>query len=284
MLQLLMKVFPPVLVIEEQDEQFKSGNYNLKDYLVVLPNSSGIYPSHSIDSILSIKHKIDYQKNKHFLTPSILDEISNEHHQYWVRLNITTKLPKIDNWYLGFNHPEVHVYLFKKNEFVETLIDGTHINSPIRDLNIPAPLIPLQLQASDTLELLIHLSKKLESNKGYSSLIVTDRKLMSEEYLETYQINNLLEIAFSVGILLAIGIYHLMLFAYGRDISYLLLATSCFILTYGLGFYGELFQYLFVDFANLGVAYDYISAIFYILSPFISIPFTISFFGIKEAR
>lgn len=227
-----------ILLIDAQDEAYERGEYELYDYLYVLADAEGEW---SIDEVSSAAFADKFVPNETRIKP-----IDKEVSAYWVRLTVQNTLPYDEEWLSTVTLRE-NFTLYEPTTTGEFIVKRSGGLLPLDERSSTQtyegwPALPLQLQKGQTqtfyfrfqlaggqLELQNWLSATLHSMAVAHQFEVNFRQM---QYL-------------LLGIVWALGLYHIVLFFLVRDESYLFFGlfglSMGFVWLASIGYATELF-------------------------------------------
>lgn len=161
---------------------------------------------------------------------------------FWLRKTLSIPIDPAQQWYLEVASPglnRVHIWAVAKNtqQVIQTAVSGDHIPFEERAFDFPNPIIELSSKAQGAIDIYL----KVQSD----SFIQVPLYLHNKEHLIQYIGTQRLVLGVFYGVMLALGLYNLFIFAFIRDLSYL------YYVSYILS--ATLYQ-AFID----GVGYQYI--------------------------
>ncbi len=203
-----------ILVLDENDEAYKRGEYELDDYFYVLADTQGKW---GIDEVSSPSFTGDFVPNQTRVTP-----IDPDVSAYWVRLTIRNSLPYDQEW-LSSTTLRENFDLYEPTASGEFRVKRSGALLPVSERFSNQtyegwPALPLQVQ-------------KEQTQTFYWRFQLEDGQLELQNWLggtlhslsaaHEFEVNFRQMQALLLGIVSGLGLYHLILFFLVRDKSYL---------------------------------------------------------------
>ena len=219
-----------LLNIDPNDPQFQEGRYNLGNYLYVLVDSTRRMQFSDIFS----------PENAHSFVPFLkapLQELSMSRQPFWLRLSIKSNLDHEEIWLTNFMEAEVASYSVAENGRIEKSISGLLIplsERPYKKQYGQIPVLPLTIPGEGFHNYYWRVQPaNLFPDSDYG--IRLNYSLFSPSYIAEFRHLEAVLLMLGIGFAIAVGVYHLVIFFYIKESSYLWFACYCITMAF-LGF------------------------------------------------
>jgi len=265
-----------VLTIDPRSPNFEKGKYPLKDYLYVLTDSTG-----------TLSHKeVSSSKYTDLFVPLAgvsYSELCWNRQIYWLRLSLETNSDRDALWLINLMEAEVEGFVPSPSGEIESFRSGVLL--PVNERYLKGQygqlgVLPVHLPAHGRQDYYWRIHAQpvfVETEQG----VDLNRTLLQPAYLGKYLQTDGTIFGFAMGLVLAVGLYHLIIFLYSREFDFLRFFFFCLfsalLATVNLGY--DL-VYLWPDLSFLH--YYWFRAIFLIPWIFTFIVFSRSFLQISQ--
>lgn len=203
-----------VLVLDAKDEAYQRGEYQFEDYLYVLADAQGEW---GIDEVSSASFAASFVPNNTRVKP-----IDPEVSAYWVRLTIQNSLPYDEEW-LSSTTLRENIELYEPTAAGGFILKRTGTLLPIDERSSSQtyegwPALPVQIQKGQTQTFYWRFQVEGGQLELQNWLGGT---LYSAAVAHEFEVNFSQMQALLLGIVWALGLYHLILFFLVRDQTYL---------------------------------------------------------------
>ncbi len=288
----ILSLGPVFLIIFFWFNLHKSGRNARMQYAESSPGSTLIDSVLSTDSAIgiamgsSIQYHLDSSSTNDFeqiFDATFVDQAAIppfKEGTLWKKLTfISEHVPS--SWYFGTNAAETEYYIRSARRSPITGTVGTDIvNSGALFHTVSNPFIPIDLQAYDTVQL-------VWQNTGFNASVNVSNQLWrfvhvlaNKSYIYKWHIKRLWQTLPVVFILFAVFFYHVILYIFNQNQTYLLLGLSAFSSILLIAHDNDLIVQLF-SIRNIGRFANYSFPLTYIFN-LIVFPFTISYLEIRK--
>jgi signal transduction histidine kinase/class 3 adenylate cyclase/ActR/RegA family two-component response regulator len=211
-----------ILKIAPNDPRFQAGRYHLTDYLYVLVDSTGELRYSDVSSP-------EYADLYVPFSAAPLFELTLQQQAFWLRLSIQSSLDHEEDWLTNFMEAEVEAYAITNDGEVEPKRSGLLVPlsaRPFKKQYGQVPVLPLTIPAKGYRNCYWRVrpaNLMPETDLG----IKLNYTLLSPSFLAGFRHVEGVIIALGVGFAVAVGLYHLIIFFYNKEITYLWFALYC---------------------------------------------------------
>lgn len=203
------------LQISRDDAEFESQIYNLRPYLTMITDSVGTF---TIDSVASGPFQARFHEDSLGLLSRIGSDMGMDVSGYWARVVIESQLDSSINWLINIDAQFVELYIPIDSNRFKKLISGDRL--PMKDRYFEKsygilPCLPLEISPGSTQTIYFKLSGIVYMGGQFH------QHLFAREVYSTYARRSLASGIFFLGILIAVAIYHLLIFMFQRKPVYL---------------------------------------------------------------
>ncbi|MDH3648273.1 MAG: hypothetical protein OEQ53_01235, partial [Saprospiraceae bacterium] len=211
-----------ILNVVPDDPYFLEGRYDLTDYLYVLVDSSGELRYSDVISPEYAHLFVPFSD-----APLLAYSISRQ--PFWLRLSIQSSLDHEEIWLTNFMEAKVEAYSVKENGRIEKSLSGLLIplsNRPYKKQYGQIPVLPLTIATEEFKNYYWRVQPgNLRPESDYG--IRLNYSLLSPSYLADFRHLDAILLMLGLGFAIAVGIYHLIIFFYIKEPSYLWFSLYC---------------------------------------------------------
>lgn len=211
-----------ILKISPDDPRFLEGRYHLMDYLYALVDSTG---EQSYSDISSPEYAHLYAP----FSKAPLLELTMRRQAFWLRLSIRSDLDHEEIWLTNFMEAEVEAYTNTAGRDIASTRSGLLAPlsaRPYKKQYGQVPVLPLTIPTEGYRNYYWRVKPALllpETDLG-TKLNYT---LLSPSFLAGFRHVEGVIVALTMGFAIAVGFYHLIIFFYNKEITYLWFALYC---------------------------------------------------------
>ncbi len=231
--QTSLAVSGKTLTIQKDTRGFARGRISLRSFLYVLPDPGG---NLTIEEAASDAFLDEYRPGFNHR------QILAEYDCVWIRLTLSSKLAEDLDWLVNISAAKIDLYLADTTGGFQQLSSGVFL--PIRERAFTSSLVPafpLHIRGNESQTIYWRVQRGIIQYTD--RLVGLDQTLMSPTYFYQYDERFASIVSGYAGLILAVIIYHLVIFFYNRESSYLHFALYGFVsvitATVGTGFAQE---------------------------------------------
>ncbi|MCB0596530.1 MAG: response regulator [Lewinellaceae bacterium] len=220
-----------ILALSPEDEAYQAGRYDFGSYLYAFVDSAG---TRTIEEVAAPSFQPRFFRDSLGLARWFGSDLGPDAQYIWARLAINPQLGRSQEWLINISAAEVDLYIPIDSSRFTHLRSGSVL--PFRERAFQGsygllPCLPLYLPAGDTLTLYFKLKGPGYPLRNDVAANFNQTLFRPEVYAEWSRRARFLD-ALIIGILLAVAIYHLIIFFYQRQ--YVSLFFSLFVLSVAL--------------------------------------------------
>ncbi|MCB9048336.1 MAG: response regulator [Lewinellaceae bacterium] len=219
-----------MLVLSSADEQYQDGLYPLQDYLFVFVDK---VEGRTIQEVAAPAFQPLFSQEERWRAGAFAGDLGPEIHYIWGRLTILSQLDEDEEWLINFDAGMVDLFMpIDSNRFAHLKSGESRPlgEKPFKGIYGTLSCMPLRLPAQDTLTVFFRLKRIGAVGKGMRSafgnaLFKPHAYFAVDRHIRFFD-------ALMIGIMLAVAIYHLIIFLYQRQ--YVSLFFSLFVLAFAM--------------------------------------------------
>lgn len=228
-----------VLEITTDDPEFRKGWYDLASYLAIVADSTGNW---TIEDVADTTFQGQFQVSKKAVLFTNQPGVSC----FWAKLTIYSQVEKNEKWLLILGAPEIKMFEKQEEKWISNKKTGFKLPFSQRFFKGKhgvIPTLPIYLNPGQTITYYFRIQPGESLSIPYWQKL--NGTLSSPDYLVQSERKNRGILILIDGILLAVGLYHLILFFYNRQKAYLYFGLFVLfhfsLATYFAGFIHEFF-------------------------------------------
>ena len=205
-----------LLVVDPEDTAYREGRYYFHDQLYIFVDSLADRP---IEEVASAPFQAIFHKDTTGLFKKWIGDMGREKACVWARLTIVSRVKEKEEWLIQISAGEVDFFESLGDGQFSHQVTGTSLavnQKPLGGSYGVLACLPLSLPAQDTITLYFKL-REVNSHIGNNLIMAFDRTIFKPQVFVVEARNIRFFDILTLGILLAVAIYHFIIFFYQRQ-------------------------------------------------------------------